>query len=234
MTHNSRRITQSIIAIDGPAGSGKSTVAKLVARRVGCLYIDTGAMYRALTLKALDEGIDFENEVALAKVARQANIELKENNNGRLKVILDGRDVTSRIREPDVNAHISQLSKIKEVRASMVARQRTLGAQGRAVLEGRDIGTVVFPRARYKFYLDAQFAERVNRRHREFILGHRKISRQQVRQDLLRRDRSDKLRKIAPLKKARDAIYIDTTNLTIEEVVEKILLCIKGKKTHDA
>jgi len=227
-----RRLTQDIIAIDGPAGSGKSTVAKLVARRLGCLYIDTGAMYRALTLKALEERINFENETALVRVAHEASIELKKDKNGSLRVILDGRDVTGRIREPDVNAHISRLSKVKDVRASMVARQRVLGAQDRAVLEGRDIGTVVFPRTRYKFYLDAQFRERVNRRYKEFTLGHKKISWQEVRQDLLRRDRSDKSRKVAPLKKAADAIYIDTTKLTIAEVAKRIISYIKWRNAR--
>ncbi|MCM8766356.1 MAG: (d)CMP kinase, partial [Candidatus Omnitrophica bacterium] len=131
-------------------------------------------------------------------------------------------------RDREVNQHISLLSKIKGVRKNMVARQREMGRKGRVVLEGRDIGTVVFPRARYKFYLDANFSERVARRHREFISLGKKISLAEVKRDLLRRDRSDKLRKVAPLKKAPDAVYIDTTCLSIEEVVERILDCIRG------
>lgn len=229
---NARHGRRDVIAIDGPAGSGKSTVAKLVAKKLGYLYIDTGAMYRALTLKALEKKVDFEDEKVLARIAQDTDIELKKDCSGSLRVILDGCDVTGRIRGPDVNAHISRLSKVKEVRASMVARQRVLGAEAHAVLEGRDIGTVVFPQARYKFYLDADFRERVNRRYKEFVLGNKRISRLEVRKDLLRRDRSDKLRKIAPLKKANDAICIDTTKLSIAEAVDKVLSCIKQKNAR--
>ncbi|MCM8778958.1 MAG: (d)CMP kinase [Candidatus Omnitrophica bacterium] len=222
---------QNIVAIDGPAGAGKSTVARLVAKRLKYFYIDTGAMYRALTLKALQEGIDFKDEKALEKVSASTAIQLHKDRNGNLRVFLDGNDVTERIRDKDVNLHISLLSKVKAVRNNMVARQRNMGKKGRVVLEGRDIGTVVFPQARYKFYLDADFHERVKRRYREFILKGKRISLSAVKRDLLRRDRSDKLRKIAPLKKASDAVYIDTTNLGIEEVVEIILNYVKAN-TH--
>lgn len=217
------KIKDNIIAIDGPAGSGKSTVAKLVARRLGYLYIDTGAMYRALTLKALKESVNFKDEKSLADLAADSCIELKRQPDGSLKIFLDGKDVTRRIREPDVNANISALSRLKEVRKNMVTRQRTLARNRRVVLEGRDIGTVVFPKARYKFYLDAEFKERVNRRHKEFLSQNKKISRIKVRADLLRRDRSDKTRKIAPLKRAADAIYLDTTDFSIDKVVEKVV-----------
>ncbi|MCX5656957.1 MAG: (d)CMP kinase [Candidatus Omnitrophica bacterium] len=220
-------IRDNIVAIDGPAGSGKSTVAKLVAKRLGYLYIDTGAMYRALTLKALKKGFNFKDEKSLVALAVDSRIELKGQSDGSLKIFLDGKDVSKRIREPDVNANISALSKLKEVRKNMVTRQRALAKNGWAVLEGRDIGTVVFPKARYKFYLDAEFKERVNRRHEEFISQNKKISRIKVRADLLRRDRSDKSRKVAPLKKAVDATYLDTTNFSIDEVVEKIVLYIR-------
>ncbi len=221
---------KDVIAIDGPAGSGKSTVAKLLANRLGYFYVDTGAMYRALTLKALERGMNFNDETALVELARDTDIRLERDGRGSLKVSLDGRDVSSRIRGQDINSHISRLSKMKKVRENMVSRQRALGAGGGAVLEGRDIGTVVFPDAEYKFYIDADFRERVNRRYKEFSLQDKKISWVDVRKDLLRRDRSDKLRKVAPLKKAKDAIYIDTTNLSINEVVEKILLHIRQKR----
>ena len=220
---------ENIIAIDGPAGSGKSTVARLVAKRLGYFYIDTGAMYRALTLKAIKKNIDFKDENFLSALAAESCIELKRQKDGSLKVFLDNKDVTGRIREPDVNANISALSRLKEVRKSMVLRQRALARKGKVVLEGRDIGTVVFPRARYKFYLDAEFKTRVNRRHKEFLIQNKNISRLKVRADLLRRDRSDKLRKVAPLKKATDAKYIDTTGLNIDEVVEKIISYISRK-----
>ncbi|MCM8784288.1 MAG: (d)CMP kinase [Candidatus Omnitrophica bacterium] len=219
---------KDIVAIDGPAGAGKSTVAKLVAEKLKYFYIDTGAMYRALTLKALQEGIDFKDEESLIDLSKRAVIELKRDRDGRLKTILDGKDVSKRIRDKDVNLNISALSKIKGVRMNMVLRQRKMGERGKVVLEGRDIGTVVFPNARYKFYLDADFRERVARRYREFILQGKKISMEEVRRDLLRRDRSDKLRKVAPLKKAKDALYIDTTCLDINEVVEKIITSIKA------
>ncbi len=217
----------NIVAIDGPAGSGKSTVAKLVAKRLSYLYIDTGAMYRALTLKALKKNVSFKDEKSLVALAAGSSIELKSQSNGSLKIFLDGKDVSKRIREPDINANISALSRLKEVRKNMVARQRALAKNGWAVLEGRDIGTIVFPKARYKFYLDAEFKERVNRRHKEFLSQNKKISRIKVRTDLLRRDRSDKSRKVAPLKRAADAIYLDTTDFSIDKVVEKIVSYIR-------
>ncbi len=217
----------NIVAIDGPAGSGKSTVAKLVAKRLSYLYIDTGAMYRALTLKALKKNVSFKDEKSLVALAAGSSIELKSQSNGSLKIFLDGKDVSKRIREPDINANISALSRLKEVRKNMVARQRALAKNGWAVLEGRDIGTIVFPKARYKFYLDAEFKERINRRHKEFLSQNKKISRIKVRTDLLRRDRSDKSRKVAPLKRAADAIYLDTTDFSIDKVVEKIVSYIR-------
>jgi len=223
---------KEIVAIDGPAGAGKSTVAKLVAERLHYFYIDTGAMYRALTLKALREKVNFNNKNALIALSKKADIQLKRDKKGKLRVFLDGEDVTQKIRDKEVNFYISILSKIKEVRENMVRRQRKMGEKGKVVLEGRDIGTVVFPDARYKFYLDADFKERVRRRYRDFLLQGKKISIEEVRKDLLRRDRSDKLRKIAPLKKASDAIYIDTTDLSIEEVVEKILSYIKSDSSQ--
>lgn len=216
------------MAIDGPAGAGKSTVAKLVAEKLNYFYIDTGAMYRAVTLKALKEKIDFADEKKLVDLSAKADIQFKKDKSKGLRIFLDGKDVSKRIREKDINLNISALSKIKGVRENMVLRQRKLGEKGKVVLEGRDIGTVVFPEARYKFYLDADFPERVARRYKELILQGKKISWEEVRKDLLRRDRSDKLRKIAPLRKARDAIYIDTTHLSINEVVEKIISFIKA------
>ncbi|MGE4357327.1 MAG: (d)CMP kinase [Candidatus Omnitrophota bacterium] len=222
------RRKRDIVAIDGPAGAGKSTVAKLVAEKLNYFYIDTGAMYRAVTLKALKEKIDFADEKKLVDLSAKADIQFKKDKSKGLRIFLDGKDVSKRIREKDINLNISALSKIKGVRENMVLRQRKLGEKGKVVLEGRDIGTVVFPEARYKFYLDADFPERVARRYKELILQGKKISWEEVRKDLLRRDRSDKLRKIAPLRKARDAIYIDTTHLSINEVVEKIISFIKA------
>ncbi len=217
-----------IIAIDGPAGAGKSTVAKLLARKLKFLYIDTGAMYRALTLKALEEKIDIKDTDAIIKLAHSSAISLLNNPDGSLKVLLDGRDVSSAIRQPAITQFVSDVAKIKEVRSVMVDLQRKLGNQGDAVLDGRDIGTVVFPDADKKFYVDADFKERVSRRHKESVGLGQIVTSEEVSADLSNRDNIDSNRKVAPLKKADDAIYIDTTNLTIEEVVNKLLSFVNG------
>jgi cytidylate kinase len=217
-----------IIAIDGPAGAGKSTVAKLVAKRLGFLYIDTGAMYRALTLKVLDKNIPMSNTPEIIRLAYDSNIGLITNPDGTLKVVLDGQDVSSAIRQPRITQFVSDVAKIKEVRDVMVQLQRKLGSQGNVVLDGRDIGTVVFPRADRKFFVDADFAERVNRRHKESIGLGQGVTFENVSSDLANRDKIDSNREVAPLKKADDAIYIDTTHLNIEEVVNKLLSLING------
>ncbi len=211
-----------IIAIDGPAGSGKSTVARLVAQRLKYLYVDTGAMYRALTLKAIRMKANLEDEDALGALAKATDIKLKQVS-GSLKVYLNGEDVSQEIRKPEVTNAVSYIARAKPVRARMVILQRRLGEKGRVVLEGRDIGTVVFPNADKKFYIDASFDVRVMRRYRELKEGGLKITKGGVKKDLKSRDESDLTRSIGSLKKANDAIYIDTSNLTIEEVVNKIL-----------
>lgn len=216
-----------IIAIDGPAGSGKSTVAKGVAKRLGSLYVDTGAMYRAITLKAINSDINLEDEAALLAVARKAKIDLKMEG-GKLKTFLDGQDVSFAIREQELTNKVFYIARAPELRKHMLKLQRGLAERAsHAVLEGRDIGTVVYPDAHKKFYLDAQFEERVRRRHRELQKMGQEISSEEVREDVQRRDYSDKTRQIAPLKKADDAIYIDTTKMNIEEVVEEIISTIR-------
>ncbi len=215
-----------IVAIDGPAGAGKSTVAKILAKRLGFLYIDTGAMYRALTLKALDNNIDISNEYKINELVLKTNIDLRSNTDGSLSIILDGKDVSLEIRQPRITQVVSDVSKIKGVRQVLVKMQRELGQKGNCVLEGRDIGTVVFPHAEKKFFIDATADVRVNRRFKELKGLNQDIAENDVAKDLSNRDKIDSTREVSPLRKAEDAIYIDTTKLSIEEVVSKMLeLC---------
>lgn len=212
-----------IIAIDGPAGAGKSTIAKIVASNLKFLYIDTGAMYRALTLKVIEQNIDFKDKECIIGLAENTNIDLKSTPLGTLKVILDGKDVSGLIREPRITRLVSDIAKIKEVRRAMLGLQRNLGRSGSSVLDGRDIGTVVFPDADKKFYLDARLEERARRRHKELEDSGLAISPEDVAKDIKNRDTIDSTREVAPLKKADDALYIDTTDMTIEEVVDAVL-----------
>ena len=211
-----------IVAIDGPAGAGKSTVAKILAKRLGFLYIDTGAMYRALTLKALENNIDINDECKINELALNSSIDLLNNPDGPLKVILDGRDVSLDIRQPRITQVVSDVSKIKGVRQVLVKLQRELGQRGDCVLEGRDIGTVVFPHAEKKFFIDASAQERVTRRFKEMRALNQNVVEKDVAKDLSNRDKIDSTREVSPLRKAEDAIYIDTTKLSIEEVVKKM------------
>ncbi len=212
-----------VIAIDGPAGSGKSTVAKLAALSLGFLYIDTGAMYRALTYKAIKRNIDFEDKNALIELSCDMDIELKTLGSS-LKVYLDREDVTDQIRTMEVTRKVRFLASLKDIRENMVKLQRKLGcsADG-AVLEGRDIGTVVFPDAEYKFYLDADCDTRANRRFEELKEKGIDTTLEEIKHDVEVRDRFDMTRSVGPLKKAKDAHIIDTTKMTITEVVDKIL-----------
>lgn len=209
-----------IIAIDGPAGSGKSTIARLVAEKLGYLYINTGAMYRAVTWKALQEGVDLEDEEALAKLAKRCEISFQ--NNGKT-VILDGIDISKEIRFPEVDRNISPVVKFPKVREIMVKQQRLLGQKGKVVSEGRDVTTVVFPHADIKIYLDASLAERAKRRHKELVEKGHDLSLAEVEKDTARRDTSDKTREHGPLRIASDAIIVDTTGMTISQVVDKIV-----------
>jgi CMP/dCMP kinase len=217
-----------IIAIDGPAGAGKSTVAKIVAKRLNYLYLDTGAMYRALTLKVLRKGISADDIQAVVNLASSSVIDLINNSDGSLAVILDAEDVSLAIRKPEITKLVSDIAKIKEVRQVMLYLQRELGKRGDVVLDGRDIGTVVFPEAEKKFYLDADLNERSIRRYKELNELGENIKLEAVCQDLSNRDKIDAGRECAPLKQAEDAVYIDTTKLTIEEVTKKILFYING------
>lgn len=215
-----------VIAIDGPAGSGKSTVSKLIAKELGLLYIDTGAMYRALTLKAMRSGLDLNNESSLIRLAGSTNIDLEEAD-GRLNVFLDGENVSGSIRTPELTNNVKYIARVPGVRKEMVRLQRAIGERGGAVLEGRDIGTVVFPDADYKFYLDADVAERARRRHKELVESGRNVDLEAIKKDVVVRDESDMNRPVGALKVADDAIVVDTTDLSIDEVVDKILSYIK-------
>ncbi len=220
-----------IIAIDGPAGAGKSTVAKIVAKKLGFLYIDTGAMYRALTLNALQENINPRDTVEIVKLASRICLKLKNKRSGAISVFVNGIDVSKPIRRPEITKVVSDVAKIKGVRKVMLGLQRRMGENNNSVLEGRDIGTVVFPDAQKKFFLDARFKERVTRRYKEFRSTKIKdITVNNVARDLKNRDTIDSTRKIAPLKKAKDAIYVDTTNLSINEVVKTLLGYINKTK----
>jgi cytidylate kinase len=214
-----------IIAIDGPAGSGKSTVSKLIAAKLGLLYIDTGAMYRALTLKAMRKAVDLKESEALVKLARETKIDLSHND--RLEVILDGEDVAGLIRTPELTNNVKFIAGVAGVRHEMVRLQRAIGERHPSVLEGRDIGTVVFPDADYKFYLDASIEERSRRRHKELAEARQAVDLAKLKEEIRVRDESDMKRDVGALKKANDAIVVDTTDLSIAQVVDKLLSYIK-------
>jgi cytidylate kinase len=216
-----------IIAIDGPAGSGKSTVSKRVAQRLNLLYVDTGAMYRALTLKAVARGLDLQDETTLVDLAKNTSVDLTYDKENRLIVLLDGKDVSGQIRTPELTKNIKFIAGTAGVRKEMVRMQRRTAKSGNgAVLEGRDIGTVVFPDADRKFYLDADFKERAARRYKELVESGQKVDLSDIEEDVKARDKSDMERDAGPLKKADDAIAIDTTDLSIDETVKKILTYI--------
>ena len=211
-----------IIAIDGPAGSGKSTTAKLLAQRLSFVYLDTGAMYRAVTLKALENRIEPTDEKSLEKIAQDSRIEFKVQD-GENKIFLDRRDVTELIREPVIDEHVSTVSKHKKVREILVKMQRELSQKYDLVVEGRDISSVVFPQATVKIYLDADLNERAKRRLKD--LEKRKIfsTLEEQKEKLAERDRKDSKREISPLLKHPDTQIVDTTNLSIEKQVEEVL-----------
>lgn len=215
-----------IIAIDGPAGSGKSTSAKLIAKKLGYLYIDTGAMYRAITLLAFENGA-INDEAKIIELARNSEIELKYNN-GELVILLNKRDVSKGIRSSDVNVYVSNVSKISAVRKLLVDKQREMGEKGQGiVMEGRDIGTVVFPNADVKIFLTASLDTRADRRAKEYFENGSKVIVEDIKNNLSRRDKIDSSRSDSPLIKAPDAIAIDTTIITIDEQVNLIIEQVK-------
>jgi len=214
-----------IIAIDGPAGSGKSTLGRMLARELGLLYLDTGSMYRAIALAVIESGTKETDDISVGALATSVDVML-EGDPDSLKVLLDGRDVTERIRNDDVTQTSSIISTIPAVRRAMVQRQRELGARG-AVLNGRDIGTVVFPNADVKFFLTASADERAQRRFDEETP--QALTFDQVHADMTERDRRDSTRADSPLARAEDAVLIDSSGLSIDEVFAKMMAEIKAK-----
>ncbi len=218
-TNSLRKIA---IAIDGPAASGKSTTARLVAERLGFLHLDTGAMYRAITLKALEHGVDVNDREAVERLANKTQIELRSRPEGN-QVMLDGENVTSRIRMPEVTAAVSAASSYPGVRELMVREQRRMSAAGGVVLEGRDIGTVVLPDAELKIFMVANVLERARRRKRDLELSGIDADELELAQQIESRDKKDSTRLASPLKKADEAIELDTSDLTIEQQVTFIV-----------
>jgi len=212
-----------IIAIDGPAGSGKSTVAREVARRLGFTYLDSGAMYRAVTLSALESAVDLDDGAALGAIAQSLTIELRRRDDDNAQVIADGRDVSDAIREPRVTGASSTVAAHPEVRTAMLDKQRGLMASGNYVVEGRDIGTVVAPEAPVKAFLTADPSERARRRTAELERRGVSIEHDEVRSAIEQRDLLDSTRSAAPLRQADDAELIDTTGLTAAAVADKIV-----------
>ncbi len=210
------------IAIDGPAAAGKSTTAKLVASRLSYIYIDTGAMYRSITYKALQNGINLEDGEALGELLAGTEITLKQGVNGQ-NVFLDGVDVTDSIRTDAVTNNVSNVARHSEVRRDMTIRQQQLAANGGVVMDGRDIGTSVLPGAELKIFLLAGVEERAKRRHAENLKKGFSSDLENLKREIAERDRMDTERVESPLKKADDAIEIDTTFMTIEQVVEAIM-----------
>lgn len=212
-----------VIAVDGPAGAGKSTVARRVAQELGYLYLDTGAMYRALALKALKHGVDLRDEEQLVHLLTNTTIELASGGLDSVSVWMDGREVTARLRTPEVDASVSQVAGYPAVREEMVARQRRLARQGGVVMDGRDIGTFVLPDADVKFYLTASLAARAARRQRDLVrLGYH-VDLESLSEEIRHRDLLDSTRAYSPLRQAEDAIVIDTTDMEVEAVVELVV-----------
>ena len=218
-----------IIAIDGPSGAGKSTTARRLAERLGYVYIDTGAMYRAVGWKAVQEKIDPADEEMLADLCRRTEVSISRSD-GEPKISVDGRDVSGEIRTPEMGMMASAVSRSASVRARLLTLQRELGKSGGVVMDGRDIGTVVFPDADVKFFLDANADERGLRRYRELKAKGADVDPERIIREIRDRDRQDSGRSLAPLRRADDALLIDSTSLDINEVLERMLSEIEKVK----
>lgn len=220
-----------IVAIDGPAGAGKGTITKLVGENKNLIYIDTGALYRCVTLYMIRKNISLDEIEKIKELLNKINIELKKENNEDL-VFLDGEDVSKLIREKDVNELVSQVSHIVEVRENITNLSRKIAEGKNVIMEGRDIGTNVFPNADVKIYLDATPEERARRRMKQNQEKGIDISYEEILKNIIFRDNNDKTSTVAPLKQAKDAVYIDSSNLTIDEVVDEVIKIIDINKKY--
>ncbi|AHA30039.1 cytidylate kinase [Exiguobacterium sp. Leaf187] len=215
------------IALDGPAGAGKSTIAKQLAARLDYVYIDTGAMYRAVTLAALEQSLDLNNGEALGELMKSLDIRLTPGENGQ-RVFIGDREVTDAIRSIEITNNVSFVARQKEVRAALVTAQRKLAERGGIVMDGRDIGTVVLPDAELKVFLTATVEERAARRHRENIARGMDSDITILQEEIALRDKRDSEREVSPLRQADDALYLDTTEMTIDEVVVRLMELAEG------
>jgi cytidylate kinase len=220
-----------IIAIDGPSGAGKSTLAKRLARELGFIYLDTGAMYRALALKLLRQGVDLADDARVNQLVRQTAIDLREKD-GKLQVLLDGCDVAADIRTPEVSQMASKSSALSVVRARLLELQREIGQRGSVVAEGRDIGTVIFPQAQVKIFLDASSGERARRRYQELFAAGREVNLEETLREMEERDKRDSERDLAPLRQAADAVRVDSSSIGADAVAAMVLDLVE-KKTRE-
>ncbi|MDI6785815.1 MAG: (d)CMP kinase [bacterium] len=224
MSSNQKNI---VIALDGPAASGKSTIAQIIAQKLNFLYIDSGAMYRAFTWKMMQNNINIDNNTELNELINNTHLVLKKGFS--IKVYVDSLDITTKIRDPEIDRNISIVAKNDLIRKALVKLQRSYQKNYNIVMDGRDIGTIVFPKANYKFYLEASIEVRAMRRFQELIAKGKEITLEKIIKEMQNRDHADFTRTIGPLKCAKDAFRIDTSELSIEQVASLVLNCIKNK-----
>lgn len=217
------------IAIDGPAGAGKSTVARAVAKRLGLAYLDTGAMYRAVTLAALRQDANLHDNQALKNLAERLTLDILCDKTGENLIFLNGENVTEAIRDPQVSRHVSYVARSPEVRRIMVNKQKEIGSRGSVVMDGRDIGTAVMPDALFKFFLTASLEVRASRRLAELQAKGEQLTLLQMKEEIAARDKIDTEREYAPLRAAEDAVHIDTTNMTVTDVTDTIVAMVTGQ-----
>lgn len=217
-----------IIAVDGPSGAGKSTVARAVAKRLGILYLDTGAMYRAIGVAALEQGLDTQDEAAVSELIRTLRMDMKPAENGGFRVWVDGRDLTDYIRTPQASRAATDVAAYAAVRSAMVGLQRKIAQGQNVILDGRDIGTTVFPDAPYKFYVSASLEERARRRHAELLARGENQTLEDVTRAIIQRDHDNASRLVSPERQASDALLIDTTGKSVDQVVNEIVRAVSA------